>query len=148
MMQQLGNRRFAAFFAKQGHNIEKGGSFRILSPDWMQKVIVSATRAKLAQSGQQQHAISSYGQSGMTGNRLGGTDLCLAHSENIFFITVIYFDLPAIKARLDQQLGFGPQISGQKVSWFTIVGTRMFGELVRNRSNHEQTQLAGASAAL
>src|SRR5215207_7233057 len=147
-MQEMGNRRFAAFLAQQSDNVEKRRSVRVLAPDWMQNIMLGATWPKLTQSRQQQHAVGGYGQSWMTWHRLRGPNLCLAHPENIFFIAVIDFDLPAIKAGLDQQLRAGKQIRGQEVSRLAVVGARMFGKLVRHGSNHQQAQGLGAAAAL
>jgi hypothetical protein len=67
--------------------------------------------------------------------------LSLADSENVFFITIINFDLPTIKTGMNQELGWRIKIGGQEVSGIAIVGARMLREFVRNGSDYDQAQL-------
>src|SRR6266545_409643 len=135
-MQEAGNRRFVAVAAQQGNDIEKRRSLGIASPLGVGQIVRGATWAKALQRSQQQQTIRSYREGRMPRYGLLAPDLRLSYSQQIFFITMIDFNLPAIKTSLDQQL-----------SRLAIVSARVRGKLVRHRSDHEQSQSAPAAAA-
>src|SRR6266498_55752 len=146
-MQEAGNRRFVAVAAQQGNDIEKRRSLGIASPLGVGQIVRGATWAKALQRSQQQQTIRSYREGRMPRYGLLAPDLRLSYSQQIFFITMIDFNLPAIKTSLDQQLGRRSQIGRQEVSRLAIVSARVRGKLVRHRSDHEQSQSASAAAA-
>src|SRR6266542_651765 len=146
-MQEAGNRRFVAVAAQQGNDIEKRRSLGIASPLGVGQIVRGATWAKALQRSQQQQTIRSYREGRLPRYGLLAPDLRLSYSQQIFFITMIHFNLPAIKTSLDQQLGRRSQIGRQEVSRLAIVSARVRGKLVRHRSDHEQSQSASAAAA-
>src|SRR5687768_243145 len=74
--------------------------------------------------------------------------LSLAHSQQIFLITIIDLDLPPIKARLHQLLDGSSEIGSQEVSGLPIVSTRVQGKLIGHRSNYNKSQRSQPPAPL
>src|SRR4029450_3128358 len=131
------NRRFVYLTAQLGHNVEKGRSLRtLLSPLRLREIVFGSSRAKALQRCQQQHAIGSYRQSGMTWYGLRAPHLGLSDTEDVFLIAMIHLDLPSIKAGLNQQLDGSTQVGCQKVSGLAIVQVGVLGQLVRYRRDH------------
>jgi hypothetical protein len=129
-MKEAGNRRFVALSAEQGHKIQERGSLRVIAaPFGLGQIVRGTTGSEAAQRRQQQQAIGSYRQGWLTRHRVLAPHLRLAHSQNVFLIAMIYFDLPAIKASRYQQLGWGGQIGREKVSRLAIISTRVAREL-------------------
>src|SRR5689334_8663629 len=116
-MKKIGNRRFVALSAEQGHEIQQRGSLRIVAaPFGLGQVVRGTTGAEASQRCQQQQAIRSYRQRGLARHRMLATHLSLAYSQNVLLITMVHFNLPAIKAGLHQQFGRSGQIGSEKVS--------------------------------
>src|SRR5260370_4966685 len=83
----------------------------------------------------------------MTGHRLHAAHLGLAHSQKIFLVTMIDFNLPSIKAGLHQQLDRSSQISRQEVSGVAIISARVQRKLIRHGSDYYESQSPLAAAA-
>src|SRR6266511_2163416 len=148
-MQEAGNRRFVALTAKEGNQIQQRRSFGVIAaPLGLRQIVGGAPWPGASQRRQQQQAIRSYRQGRLARHRLLATHLSLAHSQNVFLVAMIYFDLPAIKAGLHQQLTGSGQIGREEVSRLTIVSTRVARELIRHWSDHQQSQASLTSAAL
>src|SRR5215213_1349262 len=148
-MKEARNRRFVALSTEQGHKIQQGGSLHVMAaPFGLGQIVRGPTGAEAAQGRQQQQAIGSYHQGWLTRHRVLAPQLSLAHSQNIFLIAMIYFDLPAIKASLYEQLGWSGQIGREKVSWLAIISTRVARELIRYGSDDQQAQASLTAAAL
>src|SRR5215208_1853920 len=149
LMQEAGNRRFVALHAEQGHKIQEGGSLRVIAaPFGLGQIVRGTTGAEASQRRQQQQAIGSYRQGWLARHRVLATQLSLAHTQDVFLITMIHFDLPAIKAGLDQQFRRAGQIGRKEVSRLAIIRARVARELIGHRSDDQQAQASLTAAAL
>src|SRR5215470_12807855 len=148
LMEEARNRRFVAVGTQPSNNVEKGRPLRVLPPPWMRRVVLCAAWPEGLQGRQQQQTVRSNRQSWVTGHRLLVAYLGFTDSQNVFFITMIDFDLPSIKTGLDQQLDRGIEIGGQKISWLAVVGARVFGKLVGHRGDYYQSQSPLPGSAL
>ena len=84
-----------------------------LSPLGQWSELGSAARSAMTQARQEQHAVTSDGEGGLTRNREPRPDLRMTDSEKRLFVAMVDFNLPAVEVVLKQLFRRGLPIGAQ-----------------------------------
>ena len=112
----------------------------MFSPFGQFHIVGSPSGTKSLESSQQYYAVGCDREGRLTRHRLGRTNLRISHSQDIFFISMIDFNLPTVKGGLDQRFDRADQIRTQHVGRFPVIDLRMKCEFIRLRRQDDQTQ--------
>ena len=87
---------------------------------------------------QEKHGVGGHGESRGVLHGCLGTNLCLANSHELFFITEIDLDVPSPDICLDDLLERESRVGAQQIGGFSVQESAFFSKAIAKRSDDNE----------